>query len=223
MTDPKVTLSPAEVREAGLTDWRRMLSGLGARFKTGDFKTALAFVDRIGAAAEEADHHPDIALKYGEVRVMLLSHDVGGITSRDLDLARTISGLAADAGLESAPQRQTQLELGLDTEGGTNASAAYYAALLDGEAPNGEPVDPSGQVPNMWFQGANEGGPELPEQDPPQRWHLDVWVPEDDAEARVQRALDAGGTLVSDKAAPSFWVLADADGNRSCICSTAGR
>lgn len=86
MTDPQRTLSSDEVTQAvsgagsdaGLTDWRLVLGRLTARFRTGDFATGLALVDRIGAAAEEANHHPDLSLTYPEVIVTLSSHDVGG-------------------------------------------------------------------------------------------------------------------------------------------------
>lgn len=220
--DPKQKLTSDQVRDAGLDDWRHLLTGIRARFRTGDFATGLALVDRIGAAAEEAAHHPDISLTYPEVIVTLSSHDVGGITSRDLDLARTISGFAAEAGAEADVSGLTQLEPGLDTST-PGPLAPFYAALLGGEVSDGEPVDPSGQVPGLWFQGPDAGGPPLPPQDPEQRWHLDVWVPHDEGERRLQAVLDAGGTLVSDAEAPSFWVIADADGNRSCICTRAGR
>ena len=226
MGDPKHTLTSDEVRDAGLDDWRQLVSGIRARFRTGDFATGLALVDRIGAAAEEAGHHPDISLTYPEVIVTLSSHDVGGITSRDIDLARTISGFAADAGAEADTSGLTQVEPGLDTADGSRL-APFYAALIGGELEDGEPVDPSGQVATMWFQepprSADETGPELPEQQPEQRWHLDVWVPHDEGERRLQAVLDAGGRLVSDAAAPSYWVIEDADGNRSCICTRAGR
>ncbi|UAL28913.1 4a-hydroxytetrahydrobiopterin dehydratase [Nocardioides rotundus] len=222
MSDPKQKLTPTEIREAGLQDWRQLLSGIRARFKTGDFATGLALVDRIGAAAEEANHHPDIFLTYPEVIVTLASHDVGGITSRDLDLARQISGFAAEAGVKADIEGLTQLEPGLDTADGKRL-APFYAALLGGEVQDGEPVDASGQVPTLWFQEPGGGGPELPESAVPQRWHFDVWVPFEAAESRIQAALDAGGTMVSDAAAPSFWVLEDADGNRSCICTMAER
>ncbi|MDP9889578.1 pterin-4a-carbinolamine dehydratase [Pseudarthrobacter enclensis] len=56
-------------------------------------------MNRIGASAEEVNHHPDLTLTYSTVGVTLSSHDVGGITSRDIDLARIISGHAADLGL----------------------------------------------------------------------------------------------------------------------------
>jgi 4a-hydroxytetrahydrobiopterin dehydratase len=223
--DPKQKLTADEVREApGLDDWRHLLTGIRARFRTGSFATGLALVDRIGAAAEEADHHPDISLTYPEVIVTLSSHDVGGITSRDLDLARRISGFAADLGAEADVSGLTQLEPGLDTSA-PGPLASYYAALLGGDVQNGEPVDPSGQVPGVWFQGPGEEGEVrlLPESDHEQRWHFDVWVPHDEGERRLQAVLDAGGTLVSDAEAPSFWVVADADGNRSCICTRLGR
>ena len=223
--DPKKKLTADEVREApGLDDWRHLLTGIRARFRTGDFASGLALVDRIGAAAEEANHHPDISLTYPEVIVTLASHDVGGITSRDLDLARQISGFAADLGAGADTSGLTQLEPGLDTSA-PEGLGAFYAALLGGEVTNGDPVDPSGQVPGLWFQGPGEAGEvsPLPQQDHEQRWHLDVWVPHDEGERRLQAVLDAGGTLVSDAEAPSFWVVADADGNRSCICTRLNR
>lgn len=222
--DPKQRLTATEVREApGLDDWRHLLSGIRARFRTGDFATGLRLVDRIGAAAEEADHHPDIALTYPEVIVTLSSHDVGGITSRDLALARTISGLAAEVGATADTAGLTQVEPGLDSSA-PERLGAFYAALLGGEVnDDGEPVDPSGQVPGLWFQKGEAGESSLPPQEPAQRWHLDVWVPHDEGERRLRAVLDAGGRLVSDAEAPSFWVVEDADGNRSCICTRLER
>ena len=222
--DPRRRLSASEVREApGLDDWRHLLTGIRARFRTGDFATGLALVDRIGAAAEQADHHPDISLTYPAVIVTLSSHDVRGITSRDLALARTISALAAELGVTADVSGLTEIEPALDTSA-PERLAPFYAALLGGELRDGEPVDPSGQVPGMWFQGpGDQDGTPLPPQDHEQRWHLDVWVPHDAAERRLQAVLEAGGRLVSDAEAPSFWVVEDADGNRSCICTRLDR
>lgn len=98
MSENTTALTPAEVDAAGLTDFTARTPVLVARYRTDDFATALALVDRIGAAAEEANHHPDLALAYGSVGVTLTSHDVGGITQRDLAMARRISELAAEAG-----------------------------------------------------------------------------------------------------------------------------
>ena len=225
-SDPRTRLTHDEILEAGLDDWRKVLNRLKARFRTGDFATGLELVNRIGAAAEEADHHPDVSLTYPEVIVTLSSHDVGGITSRDIDLARQVSAFAAELGAAADTSGLTELEPAVDTRDGARLGP-FYAALLGAEMQDGGPVDPSGQVPGLWFQeppsSPEQTGPELPPQDFEQRWHLDVWVPHDEGERRLQRVLDAGGTLVSDAEAPSYWVVADADGNRSCICTPLDR
>ncbi len=209
------TLTEAEVRAAGLDDWRQVERLLCTRYRTGDFAAALALLDRIGAAAEAANHHPDVALGYGQLEVRLISHDAGGITQRDVDLARTISGLAAKAGATADVASLTVVEAGLDAAVPERVRP-FWAAML-GATDTGEDIQhPDGAAPNVWFQ--------VPEQPTPsgqveQRWHLDIWVPNDQAQARIDAALAAGGTMVDDSHAPSFWVLADADGNRSCICT----
>ena len=224
VADQQQTLTAAQVREAALGDWRQILGRIKARFRTGDFATGSALVNKIGEVAAAANHHPDLSLSYTAVIVTLSSHDANGITSRDVDLARQISGQAASLGIEADVSGLTQLELGLDTARG-EILAPFYAALLGAQVVRGETVDPSGQAPTVWWQDPRETDERLalPEQEPEQRWHFDVWVPHDEAERRLQRVLDAGGRLVSDAAAPAYWVVADADGNRSCICTPAGR
>ena len=223
MSDPKQTLRYPAVVAEDLADWRFFLNRLHARFKTGSFVQGLELVTRITEAAEAADHHPDVVLTYPQVDVTLSSHDVGGVTSRDLDLARTISGFAAEAGAPADTSGLTQVEPGLDAAA-PEQLGAFYAALLGGKVNDqGEPVDPSGQVPGLWFQRSEPGESSLPAQEPAQRWHLDVWVPHDEGEQRLRAVLDAGGRLVSDAEAPSFWVVEDAEGNRSCICTRLDR
>ena len=64
----------------------------GYRFK--DFAEAIAFVNRLAAAAEEADHHPDIAISWSQVEVALSTHSQGGVTENDLKLAAKVEELA---------------------------------------------------------------------------------------------------------------------------------
>ena len=59
-----------------------------------DFASALAFVVRVGLAAEKKDHHPDIELGWGKARVRWTTHDAGGITSLDLELATLTDSFA---------------------------------------------------------------------------------------------------------------------------------
>ena len=76
--------------------------------------------------------------------VTLSSHDVGGITSRDVDLARRISGFAAELGASADTSGLTELEPGLDT-GAAERLGAVYAALLGGESGPGGLVESTGR------------------------------------------------------------------------------
>jgi 4a-hydroxytetrahydrobiopterin dehydratase len=220
VSDPKQRLTESDVRAAGLDDWRHVLGALRVRFRTNGFATGLALVDRIGAAADAADHHPDVTLTWPEVAVTLRSHDVGGLTSRDVELARVISGLAAEAGVSADPASVTVVEWGLDTHD-PGGLTPFWAAVLGVDADDGD-HGVAGDGPwstDLWYQASEERGTPAPAQ----RWHPDVWVPHDQGEARVRAAVEAGGRLVDDSEAPSFWVLEDPQGNRACVCTVLDR
>jgi len=207
-------LTNQQVLDAGLTDWRKLAQALFARFRTGDFVTGLAFVTAVTEAAEAAGHHPDVTLTYPRVDLRLISHDVGALTRRDLDLAQRISEIARDLGIPAEPASLSEVELALDTADVAGAGP-FWAALLTGstDAHHGDDVvDPLGQVPLLWFQDT-----------PRQRFHLDVWVPHDVADQRIAAAVAAGGRVVDDSPAPSFVVLADPEGNRACVCTILER
>lgn len=91
MTDTKQILTPDQIGEADLTGWNNRGDHIVASFNTGDFATGLRLVNLIGESAEKANHHPEITLTYGQVDVALSSHDVGGLTVRDVHLARVIN------------------------------------------------------------------------------------------------------------------------------------
>lgn len=75
--------------------WARQGEGALVRvWKTPDFASALAFAVRLGAVADERDHHPDILVGWGKASVLWTTHDAGGITRLDLDLAEVTDGLA---------------------------------------------------------------------------------------------------------------------------------
>ncbi len=220
MSDPKKTLRyPDVMAEEGLDDWRFFLVKLHARFRTGSFVKGLELVTRIAEAAEAANHHPDVVLTYPQVDVDLTSHDVGGVTSRDLDLARQISAIAAELGVEAAPREVSTLELALDVPDADEVKP-FWAAVLGYDHSDKWPevYDKGGRNNTLWFQKAPEATGEVQ-----QRFHLDIVVPREVAEERLQAALDAGGILVSTDAVPAFWVLADQHGNKVCICTADGR
>ena len=217
--DPKRTLRYADVVAEGLDDWRFFLMRLHARFRTGSFVKGLELVTRVTEAAEAANHHPDVVLTYPQVDVDLHSHDVHGVTSRDLDLARRISAIAAELGVEAAPREVSTLELALDVPDAA-AVKPFWAAVLGYEDTQWETeiMDPGGRNNTLWFQRAPEATGEVQ-----QRFHLDIVVPREVAEERVAAALAAGGTLVTEEHLPAFWVLADVHGNKVCVCTADGR
>jgi len=70
--------------------WQRAGAEIRRAYRFADFREALAFVNRVGALAEAAGHHPDIDIRYNTVTLALTTHDAGGLTTQDFDLARAI-------------------------------------------------------------------------------------------------------------------------------------
>ena len=208
------TLKPVQFADEGLTDWVWLVRGIEARYETGGFARGLELVDRIGAAAEAAGHHPDLTLTWPTVHARLFSHDVGAITDRDVAMARTISDLARELGVTATPEKLSRIEYALDTADKARASR-FWAAVLgyDGDTDPNEVADPDGRQTALWFQTSDS------RDEGRQRFHVDVHVAPEQAQARIDAALAAGGTLVSDSAAPSFTVIADAEGNKACVCT----
>jgi 4a-hydroxytetrahydrobiopterin dehydratase len=90
--------SDAEIQGAlaELPGWKREGKAILKTFDLKGFKAAMAFSGTVGELAERADHHPDILIQYSKVTVTLSSHDKGGVTDRDLRLARQIDAAAKD-------------------------------------------------------------------------------------------------------------------------------
>lgn len=207
-------LTGDQIADMGLNDWRTVGKTLQGRFDTPDFSAGLEFVTQVAAVAEAANHHPDLELHYSFVKVALISHDVDGLTNRDVDLAGQISQVAAGLDLTSRPGTLSVLEIGLDTWDAAEI-APFWRAVLDAEGEEEIPLDESGAA--LWFQNTDE------HPEPRQRFHLDLWVPPEVVDARIEAAVAAGGTLVSDQQAPAFWVLADPQGNKVCLCTHRSR
>lgn len=99
MTD---TISGEQFSASSGTEGWDVADGVASRtFRTGSFAVGVEFVDAIGELADEADHHPDVDLRYPTVTVRLTSHDVGGLSRRDVELARRISEAAAELDIGS--------------------------------------------------------------------------------------------------------------------------
>jgi 4a-hydroxytetrahydrobiopterin dehydratase len=141
------------------------------------------------------------------------------VTDRDIALATTITQIAAELGITATPDKLSRIEIGLDAHDRPGVGP-FWAAVLGYELdePDGiDIVDPQGRQVTFWLQQSDA------HEEPRQRFHIDVTVPPDQAQARIDAALAAGGTLVTDEHAPAFIVLADPEGNKACVCTSLGR
>jgi 4a-hydroxytetrahydrobiopterin dehydratase len=82
-------LSPEQIaaKLSSLPSWRVEKGELTRTFQFEDFRGSMSFINRLADLAEEAGHHPDIDIRYNRVRLGLTTHDAGGITAKDFDLA----------------------------------------------------------------------------------------------------------------------------------------
>ncbi|SDP58669.1 4a-hydroxytetrahydrobiopterin dehydratase [Pedococcus dokdonensis] len=228
-------LSGEQITGAALTDWRKLAQGLHARYLVDDFGAGARFLVAVAEAGDAVGHHPRVTMGSGHVDLKLTSadavyreddgteHIVEWVTQQDVDLARRITEVAADLGLEADPSSVAVIELGLDTADSATI-APVWAALLTGDAeaqgrgtPGDEVRDATGRVPNLWF------GDDVPAGDgaapaPAQRFHVEVYVAPEVAERRIAAAVAAGGTVVDDSESPSLTVIADQEGNRGVLC-----
>ncbi|MHB8246498.1 MAG: 4a-hydroxytetrahydrobiopterin dehydratase [Acidimicrobiales bacterium] len=213
-------LTNQQILDAGLVEWRKLAQALHARYLVRDYAAAAAFVTAVAQLAEADGHHPDVRLTHGVIDISLCTHEDGlWVTQKDIDMARRISDIAQENGLEPRPAEVTQLEIALDTAG-EDSVGPFWSVLLTGSPDNkiyDSVFDPTGRVPGLWFQGTDA------HETPRQRWHFDLWLAPEVAEARIAAAVATGGTVVDDSEAPSFTVLADPDGNRVCVCTASGR
>ena len=97
-SEPPTKLSEAEIDRQlkSLPDWTIEDQQLRRTYRFKNFVEAVAFVNRLVEPAESAGHHPDIFIAYNQVAIALTTHDAGGITQKDFDLAQTISQVAAE-------------------------------------------------------------------------------------------------------------------------------
>lgn len=93
---PPIKSEEIRIRLLALPGWKAEgEQHIFKQFPFPDFKTALDFVDKVGALAEEENHHPDIILKWGEVSITLFTHSINGLSENDFLMAEMIEGVTA--------------------------------------------------------------------------------------------------------------------------------
>jgi 4a-hydroxytetrahydrobiopterin dehydratase len=217
------TDEPITIREfleiEGLEDWRATSDGALAFYRTGSFAASVELVRAIGERWDGDDHQPDVDIRPDGVtlRLITVTKDLYGLTRRDVDRARKLSEVARGLGLTADT---SVLQSVLIVPGAPNIAEVmpFWQAVLGYErrpdSPEEDLIDPHNRGPAFWFEQMEEtrsdGGGAI---------HLAVWMPYEQAEARLAAALEAGGRVVRDDYAPAWWTLADAAGNEADIAT----
>jgi 4a-hydroxytetrahydrobiopterin dehydratase len=217
-------ISARQFRESdGVEDWRVLADGAYAFFGTDSFAAGSRLVGAIGELPRIEDHHPDVDLRRDGVTVRLITveDDYFGMSGRDVEVARRISALAREQGATADPS-SVQAFLVVPGAPVTAEVRPFWEAVLGyrprGDSPDEDLVDPQDRGPGFWLEAMDE-----PRPGGNGAIHVAVWVPGEQAEARVAAALAAGGHLVRDQFAPAWWTLADAAGNEVDVATTETR
>jgi 4a-hydroxytetrahydrobiopterin dehydratase len=217
-------ISPGQFHASeGVEDWRVIGDGACAYFRTASFATGARFVQAISQLPGVEDDAPDVDLRHDGVTVRLITYtdDYYGMSRRDVDMARRVSAVARRLGLSADPSCVQSLLVVPGARSIAEVTPFWRAALgyePRRDSPTADLVDPRGRWPGFWFEQMKK-----PRADDGGAIHVAVWVPSEQAEARVAAGLAAGGRMVRDEFAPSWWTLADAAGNEVDIATTRGR
>lgn len=207
----------------GVEAWRLTSEGATAFFRTSSFAESARFVQVIGELPGVEEQHPGVDVRRDGVTVHIITvtDDYFGPSQHDVELARQISVAARELGLTADPSAVQSL---LIIPGATDIAEVipFWRAVLGYEPRRDSPaedlVDPHDRGPAFWFEQMNE-----PRGDGGGAIHVAIWVPYEQAQARIAAALAAGGRMVRDDFAPSWWTLADAAGNEADIATVKGR
>ena len=197
------TIEPQRFHEF---DWRVVRDDASTHFRTESFAAGVALVDAIGRLADAADQHADVDLRLDGVTVRVGSR-TGGLNEGDLELARQISAAARELDIPVDLTGLQKVQVAIDALVIPDVLPFWRAVLGYLQVDDEDLIDPHRQGPPLWFQQMDAPRPQR------NRIHIDLYVPHDQAEARVAAALAAGGHVVNDENAPEWWTLADAEGN----------
>lgn len=221
------TAASAAVADIG---WRYLLGTLAVSVPVQSLAQGSAMAAAaVQACGQGADGHLRVDLRPDRIELSVQDRRAGVVTGVDAELAHRVAAAVAASGLGLAvstsagsPRPVQMLEIAIDAID-IPAIRPFWKAVLGyvdevgGDGVAGGIVDPAGQLPAIWFQQMDAPRPQR------NRVHFDITVAHDEAEPRVRAALAAGGRLVDDSFARSYWVLADAEGNEVCVCTWSDR
>lgn len=224
-TKPTVeTITTKEFRESEAAgDWPVLGDGATTFFRTDSLAASARLVQAISEIPGIEDLRPDLDVRPDGVTVRLIVYTDtwAGMTREHLELARRISAAAEGLGLRADPSDVQAVQPIVVGATDIKKVMPFWKALMGYEqradSPDEDIVDPRGRGPGIWFEQVEDPTDGRP------RMHVAVWVPYEQAQARVDAAIAAGGTLIFDQYAPAWWTLADPEGNEADVATTVGR
>jgi 4a-hydroxytetrahydrobiopterin dehydratase len=204
MTDKRTT-AKAFHDAGGVDEWRVLYWGAYAYYRVGSFTEGARFVAAIAEVADALGHFPDVDLRPASVTVRTFSREDGAPSERDIELARRISALARSFDLEADPSQVQAVGIMVAQDAATDVRPFFAAAFGYRGLDDTDAIDPHRRNPHLGFQRLHPPKPGRG------RFHVDVSVPADQAEARVAAALEAGGRIADDSRPPHWWSLASPD------------
>jgi 4a-hydroxytetrahydrobiopterin dehydratase len=199
--------------------WRLVLGAIYTEVPAESLQRATeAAAAAVAAVGADGQGHLTVDIRADRAILRLQSASIGAVAGRDIRLAREVSNAVTTMPSATSLQR---LEIAVDALDIAAVRPFWQAITGYVDEPGSELpaalTDPAGRGPAIWFQQMDIQRPQR------NRIHIDIDVPHDAAQQRIDAALAAGGRLLSDEAAPAFWVLADPEGNEACICTWRGR
>ncbi|MCY7411879.1 MAG: hypothetical protein LH471_02395 [Salinibacterium sp.] len=199
-------MSAAESHRArGVADWRVTGTGPQAVFTATSLSHAARLIAPVVAATERLGILPDVDVRPEGVVVRIPSRSSAGIPAAATEFAAAVSQAAAELLLTADPSLAQSIGIYVAQHSQADVRPFFMAALGYEAFGDTDAVDPLRCGPQLAFNPITG--------DPPARGrtHLDIFVPADQAQARVDAALTAGGRLADDSHAPAWWSLASPD------------
>jgi 4a-hydroxytetrahydrobiopterin dehydratase len=197
------SIAPGRLHELG---WRVLAYAACTHFRTASLAEGTTLAGAIAKLAEGSGRRPDVDLRSNGVTVRLKVNETGELSEGDVALAREISTAARELGLPVDLTGLQSYQIAIDALVIPDVKP-FWASVLGYLQIADILVDPHFEGPTIWFQQMDAPRPER------NRIHIDLYLPEDQAHARIQAAVAAGGRIVNDAHAPGWWTLADPEGN----------
>jgi 4a-hydroxytetrahydrobiopterin dehydratase len=194
----------------GVADWVVLHGGATAVFRVPSLVEAARLAEAVARIA--GLDGALMTLRDGQLTVRL-TRDLWQLEERHVELAQAVSAVAREHGAVADRARAQEVQLAIASQPdaidvGFWRAVLGYATMADDNA-----VDPLGHGSTVWMQDLD------PAKSLRHAMHLDVSVAREQVEQRLAAAVAAGGRIVDDSNAPTFWVLADRAGNRVCVCA----